>query len=81
MEQFAIGQEIDKVRNLSLPRMVIFMTEPVIQLPPNDAYLIFTAAVLHAYNLGVEEDALKDAAKPRLEKCIEWLRVRHHGFA
>ena len=46
------------------------------QLPPNDAYLIFTAALLQAFNFSLNVKHLRDNARPRLEQCIEWLRVR-----
>ncbi|KAH8119301.1 fungal-specific transcription factor domain-containing protein [Phellopilus nigrolimitatus] len=44
------------------------------KLPPNDAYLIFTAANLHVFNLTLSDKSLREAARPRLEQCIEWLR-------
>ncbi|KAL5528387.1 hypothetical protein ACEPAF_7523 [Sanghuangporus sanghuang] len=44
------------------------------KLPPNDAYMIFTAATLHVFNLTLNDKQLREAARPRLEKCIEWLR-------
>lgn len=52
-----------------------------VQLPPNDAYLIFTAAVLHAFNFSLNDRALREAARPRLELCIEWLRVNSFQLA
>jgi len=45
------------------------------KLPPNDVYLIFTAANLHVHNLTLNDRALREKARPRLEQCIEWLRV------
>ncbi|EJD03028.1 uncharacterized protein FOMMEDRAFT_168112 [Fomitiporia mediterranea MF3/22] len=44
------------------------------KLPPNDAYLIFTAATLHVFNLTLNDKQLREAARPRLEQCVEWLR-------
>jgi len=44
------------------------------KLPPNDAYLIFTAAVLHCFNIGLDDRIMKDAARSRLEQCLEWLK-------
>ena len=50
------------------------------QLPPNDAYLIFSAAILHVFNLTLSDKSFRDHARPRLERCIEWLRVNVHSF-
>lgn len=38
--------------------------------------MIFTAATLHVFNLTLNDKHLREAARPRLERCIEWLRVR-----
>ena len=64
-------------RWLSPPKSTIYFPADNVypQLPPNDAYLIFTAAVIQVFNFCANEPALRDAARPRLEKCIEWLRV------
>ena len=75
LEQFAIGQEIDKVRGSNLFVILFWIFFFVVQLPPNDAYLIFTAAILHIFNLSLEIKTFRDQAKPRLEKCIEWLKA------
>lgn len=46
------------------------------QIPPNDVYPIFTAATIHIDNIRMNDKAIRDAARPRLEQCIEWLQVR-----
>ena len=75
LAQFAAGQEIDKVLYVIPSTHDKLTRTEIIQLPPNDAYIIFTAALVHVYNLRVEDRPLRESARKRLEQCIEWLKV------